>query len=271
MKNLILLKATLYVLCVVVPNLVNAQETIVVGEARGKGIIAGRISEVEARQEAINNAKVEALRKAGVKENLQQYEMLFKSEVNHDFSEFFSSDIQAELNGAVQNYEVIKDEKKIDSTTGLFTVEVTISATVIIYSSKPDPAFNIRINGVKGVYNEGENLAFTIFSTKKAYLHIFNITDTEATVLYPNQWEKYKEIESERDIQFPMGQVDYPMYASGKKPEMNRLVFVFTKEPILYLNYKGEDRVTNPESIFSWIYGMTPDLRRVEYITFTIR
>jgi uncharacterized protein YehS (DUF1456 family) len=271
MKKFILLQTTLFVLFIAGTSTAKAQETITVNDARGKGIIAGRISEAEARQEAINNAKVEALRKAGVKENLQQYEMLFKSEVNHDFSEFFSSDIQAELNGAVQKYEVIKDEKKIDSTTGLFTVEVTINATVVLYSSKPDPAFNIRINDVKGVYNEGENLAFTIFSTKKAYLHIFNITDAETSVLYPNQWEKFKEIEYEKDIRFPLGQVDYPLYASGKKPEMNRLVFVFTKEPILFLNYKGEDRITSPESIFAWIYGITPDLRRVEYVTFTIR
>lgn len=239
--------------------------------AVGTGIIAGRISEADARQEAINNAKVEALRKAGVKENLQQYEMLFRSEVNQDFSEFFSSDIQAELNGAVQNYEVVKEEKKIDPTSGLFTVEVTLNATVILYSSRPDPAFNVQIKGMKGVYEDGENLTFSIFSSRNCFLHIFSISDTETSVLYPNKYEKFKEIVSEKEIVFPLAHLEYPLFALGKKPEMNRLVFVFTKEPIQFLNYKGDDRITTPESIFAWVYGITPDMRKVEYITFTIR
>jgi hypothetical protein len=250
---------------------ISAQEVKEVKGIVGSGIIAGRVSEADARQEAINNAKVEALRKAGVKENLQQYEMLFRSEINQDFSEFFSSDIQAELNGAVQNYEIVKEEKKIDSTSGLFTVEVTLNATVILYSSRPDPAFNVQIKGMKGVYEDGENLTFSIFSSRNCYLHIFSITDTETSVLYPNKYEKFKEIISEKDITFPLAHLDYPLYAIGKKPEMNRLVFVFTKDPIQFLNYKGEDRITTPESIFSWVYGITPDLRKVEYITFTIR
>ncbi len=248
-----------------------AQDIKEVTGAVGTGIIAGRISEADARQEAINNAKVEALRKAGVKENLQQYEMLFRSEVNQDFSEFFSSDIQAELNGAVQNYEIVKEEKKIDPTSGLFTVEVTLNATVILYSSRPDAAFNVQIKGMKGVYEDGENLTFSIFSSRNCYLHIFSITDTETSVLYPNKYEKFKEIVSEKDIVFPLAHLEYPMYAMGKKPEMNRLVFVFTKDPIQFLNYKGEDRITTPESIFSWVYSITPDMRKVEYITFTIR
>ncbi|HPF94695.1 MAG TPA: hypothetical protein PLV65_12165, partial [Tenuifilaceae bacterium] len=82
----------------------KAQKEINVKSVSGIAVIAGKISYEDAKREALNMAKVEALRKAGVSEQLQSYEMLFRSEVNNDFSEFFSSDIQAELRGAVQSY-----------------------------------------------------------------------------------------------------------------------------------------------------------------------
>jgi hypothetical protein len=253
-------------------NISFAQKVVEVKGIVGVGEIAGRISYEEAKRDALNQAKVEALKRAGVNEHLQSYENLFRSEVNNDYSEFFSSDIQSELQGAVQSYEIVKHERKIDQLTQLFNVEVTINATVVLYDTKPDPTFNIRVEGVKGIYEQGEELKFSVYSTQNCYLHIFAITDTYTSLMYPNIWEPFKEIEAGKKIAFPFSQIiDYTLYKNSKEPEMNRILFVFTKKPIRYLNTIGEDQITNSESIFSWVYSLTPDERRIDYQVFTIR
>lgn len=248
-----------------------SQETIKIEGVTGTGIMVGSISEREAHREALNEAKVEALRMAGVKEHLSSYELLFRSESDRDYSEFFSADVQSELQGAVQHYEIVSEQRSVDVHSNLFTIEVTIDATVILYSSRPDPAFNVKIQGIKGIYETGEMLKFEVFSTKDCYLHIFNITDKESLLMYPNAWEEQKLIPTNQNIEFPFGFIDYHLEKEGRNPEMNRLVFVFTKEPVQFLNYDGEYQHTSQEALFSWIYGLTPDIRRIDYHVFTIR
>ena len=249
-----------------------SQETIQVEGAKGIGEIVGRISYEDARREALNQAKVEALRKAGVRENLQSYESLFRSEMNNDFSEFFSSDIQSELQGAIQSYEIVSHERKVDPITNLFLVEVTINATVILYTSKSDLTFNVRVEGVKGIYEEGEYLTFTLTATQNCYLHIFNITDSYTSLMYPNVWEPFKEIPAGKKIAFPFSQIiDYSLFKNTKEPELNRILFVFTKKPIQFMRAVGEDQLTSSEEIFAWVYGLTPDERKLDYQVFTVR
>lgn len=243
-------------------------EKQVVG-AKGEGILAGRISESDARAEALSKAKVEALRKAGITESLNSYQMLFKSEANNNFTEFFSSDVQTEIQGAVKDYTIVSERRK--SYEHYFAIEVTIDATVVIYDTRPDPTFSVRIDGIKPIYNSGENLEFSIMSTKECYLHIFNIADEYAALMYPNLYEKEKKIDPGVKAVFPFGYNQYELSKEGKDPEFNRLVFVFTKQPIKYLFTNGDDQVTSSEKIFSWVYGMTPDKRIVQYQTFTIR
>jgi len=250
---------------------ISAQEIIYVKGATGEAEIVGRISEEEARRQALNNAKVEALRRAGVGEKIQTYENLFRSEFNNDFTEFFSTDIHAELQGAIQNYEIVSHRRKVDEVTNLFMVEVTIDASVILYSTKPDPTFNVKVDGIKGIYDEGEFITFSIFSTQDCYLHIFSITDNYTGLLYPNNFEKFQLINGNAEMKFPFGHLDYEAFKSGKGVDTNRMVFVFTKSPVQFLNHTGEEQLTSSETIFSWIYSIMPNERVVDYHAFTVR
>jgi len=254
------------------PMSVQSQEVVEVKGVTGIGVIVGRISFEDAKREALNQAKIEALRLAGVNEQLQSFEMLFRSEINNDFTEFFSSDIHAELRGAVKHYSLVSTETKTNPQSNLPYIEVTINATVILYSNGPDPAFNVKVEGIKAIYNENEYLTFSIISTKDCYLNIFGISDSYTSLLYPNKWEKFKLIEAGKKVSFPMGRVDYPLTKGGKSPEITRAVFVFTKEPIGYLNYVDEEEQnTTSEEIFSWIYSIMPDQRNAVYQVFTVR
>ena len=250
---------------------VRGQETIIIEGATGVGVIVGRVSESDARREAINEAKIEALRRAGVSEYLTSYELLFTSEADHDYSEFFSSDIQSELQGAVQTYSVVREQRSLNPHSNLFELEVTIDATIIKYTTRPDPAFITKVEGIKGVYNHGELLGFSVLSTMDCYLNIFNITDEKAYMMYPNPWEIQEEIKGGIRKEFPFGYVEYYLEKDSPEPEVNRLIFVFTKTPVYFLRHQDEEQLTNSEDIFSWIYSITPDIRRVDYHTFVIR
>jgi len=244
------------------------QETVFVEGAKGMGIIAGSVTERDARREALDEAKVEALRKAGISEHIQSYEMLYRSEVERDYSEFYSSDIQAELQGQVINVEIVDMQRLADP---LLAIEKTINAEVIIHETRPDPAFNVNIEGIKGVYESGEKLEFNVTSTMDCYLNIFNVTDDETLLMYPNQWEELKKIPKGKNVSFPLGVADYWLEKSGNEPEMNRLIFVFTKEPVQFLNFEGEYQFTTQNDMNTWVYSLPPDIRRVEYQAFTIR
>ncbi len=267
------LQLTLLIFATFMFTSVVAQDIITVTGAKGSGIIAGTITPAQARQEAINQAKVEALRKAGVTENLQSYQSLFKSEVDNDFTEFFSSDVQAELQGAVKDYTIVNEENKVDGS--VFFIEVTIDATVILYDVKPDPTFSVKVSGIKGIYEDGEPLKFSVYATKDCYLHIFTISDFDTWLLYPNQYEEQKLIPAKKNVDFPFEQsIDYWLAKNekAKDVEMNRVVFVFTKQPVSFLNFTlKEDQITTNEAVFSWIYGLMPDQRKVDFQVFTIR
>ena len=250
---------------------VISQDIIEVKGIVGEAPIVGRISEDDARKQALNDAKVEALRKAGVGENIQTYENLFKSELNKDYTEFFSSDIHTELRGAVQEYVIVSHRRKVDEVTNLFMVEVVIDAKVILYKSSPDPTFNIKVEGIKAIYEEGELLKFSLQSTQECYLHIFSITDNYTSLLYPNNWEKYQPIKANKPMEFPFGLIDYELFKSGKEVDTNRMVFVFTKKPIQFTTHTGEEQITSSETIFSWIYSIMPEERMVDYHAFTVR
>lgn len=266
-----IIKYVLYSLLVLASISGFSQETRQVSNARGAAIITGRISESEARREALRQAKVEALRLAGVSENLSAYEMLFRSETDMDYSEFFTSDIQSEMQGAVSHYEIVEKKRSVDPVSGLFQVEKAIQATVVLYDIKPDPEFSVRVDGVKGIYENGETLTFQVRPTMDSYLHIFNITDNEAYLMYPNPWEERRKLSGGQTIAFPFGYVDYYLEKQGNQPEANRLIFVLTKQNVAFNNYLGEEQYAKAEDIFAWIYTLSPDIRTVDYQTFTIR
>lgn len=252
------------------------QEIVEVEDVKGIGVISGRSSEVDARRDAIDRAKIEALRKAGVSEHIQSYELLFTSERDHNYSQFFSSEIQSELRGAVLDYDITDEQRMINPHSNNFEIAVTLNARIIKYSKLPDPAFDVRVSGIKAVYNEGEFLEFEVISTLDAYLNIFNITDDEAYLMYPNPWEKQQIIPAGRRISFPFRAdntqaVDYVLEKPSDEPQTNRLIFVFTKTPITFLHYRGEEQLTTTGDMFSWIYSISPDMRKTDYHVLIIR
>lgn len=247
---------------------VQANKEIKVEHIIGKAFVENDVSPNKARKEALNNAKIEALKKAGIGESVRAQSLLFTSETNGDFKDFFSSSSQIEIKGAVKEY-AITSERMFCKDSLLVIYEVIINATVIKYNKKADPAFTSNIQGIKQVYASNSNLQFTLKSTQNCYLTIFNITDTEAYMLYPNTYENEIKLEGLKEYNFPTGKLDYTLSNETEQPETNRLIFVFTKKSIPFIKMNNE-QVTSVEDVFSWIYSISPDQRVSDYHSYFI-
>ncbi|RPH34372.1 MAG: hypothetical protein EHM93_00975 [Bacteroidales bacterium] len=247
----------------------SAQDTKHIKGAKGSYSISGSVSEEDAKVKALAEAKVNALKMAGVSENIKSYDMLFKSEIGSKYEEVFMSEKQSEIRGAIKDYSVIF-RKGLDEYNN-FTVEAIIDATVILYKTSADPAFSVSIDGIKKGYQSGEKLTYTITASMNCFLNIFNIYDKNAALTYPNYYEKQIMLEGGKPYTFPLNKnIDYPLERTTVEPERNKLIFVFTKDLIPFVKYKGEDQETNFEDVSSWLYSISPDRRTNHFVSFVI-
>lgn len=245
-----------------------SQKSINVKNIKGSCFIEGDISPNIAKNKALNEAKINALKDAGINESISSYQILFTNQDKNDYTQFFSSDIQSELQGAVKSIKII-NEKIYCTNDNKIVCDVVIDAEVIKYNTKADNTFKANINGVKSVYNNNDNLTFNIIATQKCYLTIFNITDNEASLLFPNSFEKNTELKKNETKEFPTEKIDYSLGSNQNKQETNRLIFVFTKKEIPFIKMDN-NQITIKEEIFNWLYSISPDERYVEYYTISI-
>jgi len=247
----------------------SAQKLVKVSGIKGISYISGDVSVNQAKYSALNEAKINALKAASVGENVKSYQLLFSSQEKNEYSQFFSSDIQSEIQGAVASYDITNQATVKKSEIEMY-IEITIDASVIKYETKPDNTFDAYIEGLKAVYNNHDKLTFTVKTTQACYLTIFNITDLNATLMYPNSYEQQNSFNSIKVYNFPLGQVDYALETDLKDKESNRLIFVFTKTAVPFIKM-DKDQVTTNDNIFNWIYSIMPDQRKVEYRSLVIQ
>lgn len=258
-------------LVIVLLSVCNArgQKITPVYDIKGMSFISGDISPNQAKIQALNDAKISALKTAGIEENISTYQLLFTSQIKNDYTQFFNSDIQSEMRGAIKSY-ILKNERIYCKSENEIVCEVNIDADIIKYDTKPDITLDAYIEGIKAAYNNDDKLTFNITTTQQCYLTIFNITDNDAFVLLPNAYEKQFQLISAVEYKFPIAKIDYILHTDMKQQETNRLIFVFTKTLIPFIKMDKE-QVTTQENIFSWIYSIMPDQRKVEYFTLIIQ
>jgi len=255
-----------------------SQKTIKVSDVRGECIISN-ITPEQAKQQAILEAKREALRRAGVSENVGATSVLKTTEDKNGVKQLFDEISSVEINGEVLNYTVTKENKRINEYNNI-VVEITLDAEVIKYDKKKDLSFDIVTNGIDDFYKNGQVLAFDFTPGADGYLRIFNINDTENIILYPYNDPSNKSLNDVPDrlfkknekIKFPINKLfgnpetketGYVL-STEKQTEFNHLVFVYTKQNIPF--YK----TVNYQNIISWIYSISPDQRVVKYYGFLI-
>lgn len=246
-----------------------AKELVEVNGINTEVQVVNDISPNQAKRIALNEAKIEALRKAGIAESVSSQELLFSSEINNDFKEFFSSGYQIEIRGAVQSYEITSEKLYAKDGLGGIFYSITINAKVVKYDTRLEASFDANVEGINAVYAEESNLKFSLRSTQDCHLIIFNIGDNATSLLFPSVYEPTFKMKALEAYEFPISEINFTMYIDTGKAETNRLVFLFTKKKYNYIKVK-KDGFTSKEEMFEFIYSIPPDERNIEYLSYHI-
>jgi len=274
------MKNTLIILFLSIVCITNSysQKTVKVHRVKGECIISN-ITPEQAKEQAIQEAKREALRRAGVSENVGTSSLLKTSENKEGIKQLFNEISTVEINGEVLSYTVTNENKRINEFNNI-VVEVTLDAEVIKYDKKRDLSFDIKVDGIDEQYKNEQVLAFEFTPSEDGYLKIFNMNDTENMLIYPYSDITNKSLNDVPERLFKKNEkVSFPIntnfgnpvtketgyiLSTEKRNEFNHLVFVYTKQNIPFyekINYRN---------IISWIYSISPDQRVVKYFGFVI-
>ena len=241
-----------------------AQKNIQVSNATGISYLSDDITLNQTKEKALEEAKKDALRKAGVAEHISESNVLYSLSQEKDFKQFFNSISTIEISGAITKTENIRYEKKVDRATDKEFIEATIDVEVIKYEKKSDPSFDFETNGIIGKYKANEHINFSLKTSADGYLKIFVIKDKTADIIYPNKYEKGNLIIKDKMLQFPTNYgIEYG-FENISQNESQLILMVFTKKNIPFF------KEITYENIINWIYSISPDERRIKSIQIVV-
>jgi hypothetical protein len=276
MRNLFL-----FIIITTISCTLFSQKVITIKNIKGSYTLPPKsdISLKTAFEKAVNEAKLEALRKAGVAENIASSDILTTNQTGDNFKQDMNSILSVELSGAILNDTVI-EQKTTNDKFGNIVVDVVINADVIKYEHLSDPAFDFKVEGLKEYFENNNLMKFSFLPQADGYLKIFNVNDAENFLMYPYKDNENAQLSDELNYQFKSSQaLQFPLNKNMGNPatkeegymlytelarENNYLIFVYTKENIAFIEkptYKN---------ILSWIYKITPDKRKVQFFDFVI-
>lgn len=235
-----------------------AQKTIHVQNVTGISYLSDDITLNQTKEKALEEAKKDALRKAGVAEHISESNVLYSLSQEKDFKQFFNSISTIEISGAITKTENIRYEKKVDRTSDKEFIEATIDAEVIKYEKKSDPSFDFEESGIIGKYKENEHINFSLKTSADGFLKIFVIKDKSADLIYPNKYEKDNLIAKNKVLEFPTNKgIEYG-FENISQNESQLILIIFTKKNVPFF------KEINYENIINWIYSISPDERRLK-------
>ena len=221
----------------------------------------------EALAKALDEAKIEALRKAGAIENISSYTSLSVLEDNESFEEVFNSEIFSNIRGAITDVTFLKGPTKgFDVESSSFTISFEIKAKVKKHKTKKDPSFKAKVLGIKSAYKNDEDINFHVKFYQDSYINVFYISSKESSILYPIEEDQRfaNKLYNKNDTKYFSGHVA----ATTLMAEYGKLMIVITKEYYPYVNSKkdktGLSTITELESIMQWLFSIEPN-NREEY------
>lgn len=154
----------LFLSFVVSPGYLKAQDTeiekVPLNNVEGQSVGSESESISVIRERAINEAKVEALNRAGVSENIKVFSDFYESQTDGNYEELFTSDIFSDMQGAVRDVDVVTENKQFKDN-GLPRVTVVINCTVLKYKTDRDRSFEFEVDGIRSVYENGDLLTYS--------------------------------------------------------------------------------------------------------------
>jgi len=223
----------------------------------------------EVKKKAVEEAKRNAMIKAGISENVSVSDFLYTFEDNEQFKEIFQSFVSTETGAEIMVEKVTETNRDINEF-GNILIEVEIEAVIFKHKKEQDISFVFKVDGIREFYYENDPLNFNFLPAGEGYLKIFNITDKMAFMLYPYYDEENEMLNDDigklfaknKKILFPLNENMDGYYFGIDDPkrskEYNLLIFVFTKNDIPFMDEP------NVQNIMRWIYEIPMDERAVE-------
>ena len=223
----------------------------------GRCEVTRDISLAQAEERALEDAKINAMRKAGVPERLWSVTGLINEDDGSEFSQVLSRMTTLEVNGLITVKEVDYSEEMID---GRRYAVATIDADVKIVDTEVDLTFQMEVDGLKNVYGNGEAMSFKVcIYGHDAYLTIFWFDDNGGSLIYPSEFDSRMQFRKNAEYTFPLNQgIEYVMEKLDKSHKMETINFiaVATKRDIPFL----EKDITF-DSVLKWLYSIPADER----------
>ena len=233
-----------------------APDTKRVRNVSGRCEITRHITQEQAEQKALQDAKTNAMREAGVPEKLWSVTGLISEDEGSEFSQVLSRMTTLAVDGFITIRDVVYSEEMID---GRRYAVATIDADVR-RGGEIDPTFVLDVNGINGVYGEGETMNFNVrIYGHDAYLRVFWFDETGGSVIYPSQYEPNKLFKKDFEYSFPTNPgIDYAMYKTNEDSDFEsiNIIAVATKRDIPFIG----DKITF-ETLLKWIYAIPADER----------
>lgn len=171
----------------------GAQQTrtvVATGDAYGKDVDV-------TRADALQKAKQNALLEAGVKETISSMASIIFSGEGTDMKHVQNELAIIELDGRM----TMKSEPEYTTEVvgDLLHVTAKIYAAVLVEDETVDPAFGLKVEGMRSVYRDGERMEFTITPYgNDSYIRIFWFDGTpgmqqEGALMYPDAGGRYKD------------------------------------------------------------------------------
>ena len=241
-----------------------AQEMKKVEMVMGEWSISNDITPIQARANAIDQAKAEALRTAGVAEYVAESSVLYKTERENKMLDIHKSLTSIDVSGEIAGFQVVKEEKKLNEF-GDLKYEVWINASVILHTTSRDAGFYVDVKGVRDSYRSPEELIFEITPSKEGFLNIFILGDEENLALYPNRIEKREKFEGGKLYKFPRSRALEYEVSAEQKMEINYLVLLYTKSDITF------NQEPTSDNILQFIAGIDPAEKCVKSYSILIK
>lgn len=253
-----LIGCILLITCLIIGPL-YAQNPVKIKGAQGRWQVSEDVTLKVAEERAFMEAKKEALRKAGVMENVWSVFGQISQENGTEFHEAYSQMNVLAIGGMVnvtkKNVEEIWDV----NSRSLYKV-VTIDATVQ-KEDRVDKSYALEVKGVANLYKEGD-----VFTCKlkvhgtDSYLKLFWFDGNGGALLYPNAYEPNALLKAGKEYAIPFSNaVDYRMEKQGRESEKINMMMVATKEDIPFTG-----KVTY-QNVLKWVYAIPNDKRCAFY------
>lgn len=225
-----------------------------VTDVKGKYQIHGNISEDQAKKMALQEAKSEALRKAGVSESVYSVFGLISNDENQMFKEVYSEMSIIAIDGLIN----VKNVEYSMENFGQDRYAVATIDAEVKKGDQPDKSFILDVSGLSSVYKDQEDVNFSVkVYGADSYLTIFWFDEKGGEIIFPNQLESNTFVPKGTTKKFPY----FGAYLNDPSSDFEtvNLMIVASKYEKPY-----RERKVTFESVLKWIYDI-PVQKRCAY------